>query len=412
MEDDWWTAHDFTLQSSGDEALQWQGGLFYYFQHYNQPYQVQAKNQTQFQSPVCLGALSGLGANSCGTSGGLDGFGLPLGAASPNEQFAYFQYKMNVETVSPYGQMSYKINDQFKITGSLRWSWDDKWGTENTRYLSLQALLQNPTALAASLHQGTNSTPGAPANAFCEPFYMVAGVNTPSTDVTQAVICSTGIGINNLSSASCRSGPLAYGVKSAAVITPQGYASRQIGTVTSALTGGVDLDWTPTPDIFTYVRYNRGYASPSFNAGQVIANPASRSEFLNAFEGGYKESFGKNLLVDLAAYYYDYDDIQQPFSVNNGGVISSLFINVPKAVSEGVEAEVYWTPVKDLSVTGSYSFDHTQVLTGCTNPLLPSGPNNLCLIDTADPTAIAPGAHPVGGVERPERQGQSAAERA
>ena len=94
--------------------------------------------------------------------------------------------------------------------------------------------------------------------------------------------------------------------------------------------------------------------------------------------------------------------MQTPFSISNGGVISSLFINVPKAVSEGVEAEVYWTPVKDLSLTVSYSYDHTAVQTACTGTVSAAGvltpaPNALCLIDTADPAAIQPGASPFPG---------------
>ena len=394
VEDDWWTAHDFALQSTTDAALQWQAGLFYYFQHYNQPYQVQAPDQPQFANPICLPVALGAPLNSCGLATG-------AAPANPSNQVAYFQYKFDVQTVSPYAQVSYKINDQFKITGDLRWTSDDKSGTENTRYLSLQALLLNPTALAPGA-----CAPGVGANAACQPLYLLAGANTPVADVTQFVICSTGtatpnLPANNLQNPACTKGPLAYGVKSAATITSRGYATRQLGVDTSALTGGVNLEWTPTPDIFTYFRYGRGYESPSFNAGQVIAAPASKPEYLNAYELGYKQTFGRKLLVDIAAYYYDYQDMETPFSVNNGGVINSLFINVPSAVSEGIEVEAYWTPITDLTLTASYSYDHTSVQTGCngtvTGGVLTPAPGSLCLVDTADPNAIQPGANPFPG---------------
>ena len=74
-----------------------------------------------------------------------------------------------------------------------------------------------------------------------------------------------------------------------------------------------------------------------------------KPEFLNAYEIGYKQSFGKNLLIDIAAFYYDYDGLQLPISITNGGVTQALFVNVPKSVSDGVEIEGYWTPVRDLS---------------------------------------------------------------
>jgi iron complex outermembrane receptor protein len=408
VEDDYWTDHDFTLQSTTDGPLQWTGGLFYYFQHYNQPYQVTAAEQPQFAAPLCLPALVG-SALSCGTASSPAAAAAGAAAPNPNLQVAYFQYQFNVQTISPYGQVSYKFNDQLKLTGSLRWTQDQKNGTENTRYISLQALLSSPTAAAAGAC-GTGGIAGTgAASGACLPLYMLAGAATPTADVTQAVICSTGTGTTNLTpgvapsagNTSCLSGPLAYGVRSAAVIEANGDAHRALGTTTSAFTGGADLEWTPTPDIFTYLRYGRGYTSPSFNAGQVIANPASKPEYLNAYEIGYKENFGRNLLIDLAAFYYDYDEVQTPLSISNGGVVSSLFINVPKAVSEGVEAEVYWTPVKDLSFTLSYSYDHTAVQTACTGTVtsgvLTPAPNALCLIDTNDPGAIEPGAQPFPG---------------
>ena len=51
MEDDWWTAHDLTFQSTSDGPLQWTAGAFYYFQHYNQPYQVSDPLQPQLAQP-------------------------------------------------------------------------------------------------------------------------------------------------------------------------------------------------------------------------------------------------------------------------------------------------------------------------------------------------------------------------
>ena len=47
IEDDWWTAHDMTFESTTDGPLQWTAGGFFYFQHYNQPYQVNDPAQPQ-----------------------------------------------------------------------------------------------------------------------------------------------------------------------------------------------------------------------------------------------------------------------------------------------------------------------------------------------------------------------------
>jgi iron complex outermembrane receptor protein len=124
-------------------------------------------------------------------------------------------------------------------------------------------------------------------------------------------------------------------------------------------------------------------------------------ETLNSYEIGYKQSFGKSLLVDLAAFYYDYIGFQLPISITNGGVTQAQFVNVPKAKSEGIEAEIYWSPVRDLTITGSYSYDNTAVLTGCSGAVaggvLTPASGSLCLIDTNDPNAVSPQARPFPG---------------
>ena len=140
------------------------------------------------------------------------------------------------------------------------------------------------------------------------------------------------------------------------MILPNGYAQRQLAITSSAVTGGAEVEFTPTPDIFTYARYGRGYASPSFNAGIVSAAPEVAPEFLNSYEIGYKQSFGRNLLIDMAAFYYDYDDFQLPISINNnGGHSRRQFVNVPKARSDGHR-------VRRLLDAGQRPEHHAQLL--------------------------------------------------
>jgi iron complex outermembrane receptor protein len=371
VEDDWWTAHDLTFQSTNDSPLQWTVGGFGYYQHYNQPYRVYDNNQPQLAQPV-FAPPTALVSASC--PGFLCGFTTPaadLAAPNPSHTIGYFDYKFNVMSFGGYGQASYKINDQLKVAGDLRYSWDRKWGVENTRYIFWGSGL-----LDAAL-----------------PFF---GPGTQALDLTSSIVCLTG------NPADCNNGSLAPGVKSKGVILPNGYAQRQLAITSDAVTGGGELEWTPTPDIFTYFRYGRGYESPSFNAGQVIALPATKPEFLNAYEIGYKQTFGKTLLVNIAAFYYDYIGLQVPLAISNGGVIQSLFVNVPKSLSEGVELEAYWTPIEPLTLTLSYSYDRTEVLTGCSGNVNALGafvanPGTLCIQDTNDPAAVAPGANPVPG---------------
>jgi iron complex outermembrane receptor protein len=356
-EDDWWTGHDITLQSTTDSPLQWTAGAFFYHQHYDQPYEVSDPLQPQLANPLLTTA------------------------ANPRHDILYLDYKFDVNSYAGYGQASYKINDQFKVTGNLRYSYDEKTGTEAARYLFFGA--------------GNATLPDIDA------LSGILGVNTPAYDITAFQTCLSGTPDTAAHPNACNGNVLGSGVTSKGVINAAGYATRNLGITSDAVTGGADVEWTPRPDIFTYFRYGRGYESPSFNAGQVLANPAVGAEFLNSYEVGYKQSFGRALLIDVAAFYYDYDDLQLPISVTNGGVTQSQFINVPKAESAGVELEAYWSPVKDLLVTASYSYDHTAILTSCTGTLsggiLTPAAGALCLQDTNDPAAVAKGARPFPG---------------
>jgi iron complex outermembrane recepter protein len=350
-EDDYWTAHDLSFQSTTDSPLQWTAGAFGYYQHYNEPYQVSDPSQPQLAQPL----------NDTGTA---------LAAPNPLHQILYIAYNFNVQSYGGYGQVSYKLNDQLKITGDLRFSSDQKYGSEAARYVDFNALLADSAVL---------------------------GSGTPSLDITPIETCLSG----NPNDCNSAKNGLGKGVTTMGVIGPNGYATRDLGIDSNAATGGAGIDWTPTSDIFAYARYDRGYAAPSFNAGLVLANPATQSEDINAYQVGYKESFGKSLLVDLAAFYYDYENLQLPITFADGDVTSSEFINVPKSITTGVEAEVYWTPVNNLVVTFSYSFDYSEIQTKCfgklTGGVLTPAANATCLEDTNDPAAVEKGANAVPG---------------
>ncbi|HEY3799718.1 MAG TPA: TonB-dependent receptor, partial [Caulobacteraceae bacterium] len=385
-EDDTWTAHDISFQSNTDAPFQWQVGAFYYWQYYNQPYLVTDPNQPQLTHPdTVLGAPAAIMDKAfivpVVNPTGFVGFTAPtLAAANPNNEITLADYRFDVTSAAGYGQFSYKFNDQFKFTGNIRYTADSKQGTEDYRTIQF----------AATEIDGFSS------------FF---GAATPALDVTPALVCPTG---NNTTSGnalnpagSCVSGTNAKGVTSAATLQSDGSWKRGLGDTSSAVTGGADLDWTPTPDIFAYARYSRGYESMSFTAGTIAANPEVSPEFINAYEIGYKQSIGHQLSFDTAVFYYDYEGLQLPISVSVGGVTLGAFINVPKAVSEGVELEGFWTPIRNFVVSASYSYDYSAITTGCSGTLtagaLTPAANALCIIDTNDPAAIQPGANPFPG---------------
>jgi iron complex outermembrane recepter protein len=353
-ENDWWTSHEVSLSSTTRSPFQYIIGAIYYFQQYSQPTFVTAPGQANLANPIFSS-------------------GAPA-AANPSRLLVENNYQLENQEAAGYAQLSYKITDQIKITGSLRYTYDNKSGSEEDRDVAFN-------------------------NTVIDELSPLFGAFTPGVDVTSTLVCPTGRGVPG--SASCLTGPLAKGVSSIGTLKPNGVFNRGLNGTSSAVTGGFGIEYTPTPDIFVYARYNRGYAPLSFNAGFVSSNPEVAPEFVNSYEVGYKQNINHQLSFDVAAYYIDYDDIQLPITVNVGGVNEAQYLSVPKAESTGIELEGTWNPIRDLIFTLSYSYDYTAVLTGCSGRIsggvLTPSAGSACIANTEDPAANGPGAKPVAG---------------
>ena len=359
-EKDRWTSHEINIQSTSDGPFQWQVGGLYYFQHYTNPITTSAPDQPQLAQPYLLPPL----ANPAVPAG-------ILAAPNPHNYIVYTNYKLSTESEGVYAQASYKLNDDWKVTGNIRYSNDEKSGSEYDREVAFNSQI-------------------------IEELSPFLGAYTPSVDATSQVACPTG------NPANCTTGALAPGVKSAGVLATSGRYNgdviRQLDGTSNALTGGAGIEYTPNRDIFIYARYSRGYQGLTFNAGQVTPNPEVAPETIDAYDIGYKQNIGRKISFDIAAFYYDYTNLQVPVSLPVGPVVTPEFVNVPSSVSSGVEFEGSWVPVDHLLLTASYSFDYTAFQTGCsfTAGAANSGSKSLCVEDVYDPNAVATGAKPVG----------------
>jgi len=332
QEDKHWISHELNLTSTHDGALQWLAGAYYYQEGYKQPVSVQLPDQPQFAAP----------------------------ANGPrNLQRYWYDTRPEFENRSyaAFGQIDWQVTDTLKLTAGLRYSHDRKFGQEEARIVCF--------ALVAC--------------GFAPQSY---GSQTPAIDITAAAVGS-GRGPN---------GALLPGVSVATVIDPvTGLARRHLDASWQATTGTVGLDWKPTDDILAYAKYSRGYKAGGFNSGiiaPVVANPYTDKESNNAYEAGFKWNFGRTFQANFSAFYYDYSNFQAPVSIvnNSGGIglAQTVFLNIPKAISKGFEIETIWAPIDNLRIMANYSYNDAYLdeATG--------------IIDSSDPTAVAPGARPAG----------------
>ncbi|HWF01964.1 MAG TPA: TonB-dependent receptor [Caulobacteraceae bacterium] len=355
-----WSSHEVTFSSTWNKPVQWIAGLYYFWETDNNPVTAQNIDQPQFASP-------------------LDAVSLAPSAPNPGRYQFFLDYQDRVQSAAAYSQIDWKIMPTLKLTGGLRYTFDWKHGQEETRYVYFG---ENPyAALPDSVAIG-----GVPLNSIFTP--QTFGANLPAFDVTTSLISfSPGPGICSLPTLNT-SGPYA------------GAYSRCLSDHSSALTGTAGIEWTPNDQTLVYARYNRGYKAFAFYAGYIGPGVEAKPEHVDDFEIGYKGSFGRNFTLDANAFYYNYTNDQVPIGVIVGGAGGAAatqvteFINIPKAVSEGVELTAYWRPIRHLDLSLTYGLDRTSISSRCS--LVDGVATGACYEDAADPFATSPKARPVG----------------
>jgi iron complex outermembrane receptor protein len=351
-----WFSHEITLSSTWNKPLQWVAGIYYFNETDNNPETDYLPGQAQVASPLNVNTLA-------------------PAAPNPSQDEFLLDYQDRIQSAAAYAQVDWKVVPHLKLTGGFRYTLDWKHGTEETRYVYFgdNVFATQPNSVTVG---------GVPLNSIFTP--QVMGANLPAFDITTAEISFAG----------------AKGVCSLPLLQTAGAFAgdytRCLSDHSQAPTGTAGIEWTPNDDTLVYARYNRGYKAFAFNAGFISANTEAAPEHVNDYEIGYKGTFGRNFTLDANAFYYDYSNDQVPIGVPNGSVTLTEFINIPKAVSDGVELEAYWRPVRHLDLSLTYGFDHTTITSGCT--IVGGVPSGACVVDALDPLGTAAGAHTVATI--------------
>ncbi|MBI1200319.1 MAG: TonB-dependent receptor [Phenylobacterium sp.] len=251
-------------------------------------------------------------------------------AANPTRDFADQNASLTSDAWAVFGQAKYELNEQFAVTAGLRYSHDKKDGTESQRLV----------------------------------LYSPAGPFGPALGGALAFDVSTDLD------------PTTAGVQN----------SRSLSNSWEALSGTLNLDWTPDSDTLVYAKYSRGYKSGGFLLGTLAPDPEAKKETVNAFEVGTKKTIARTLQINGAVFYNDYNDLQINLQQLNAARTASAnnFVNVD-ARAYGLELEAVWQPIDHLQINASYGYLNTKITDGC------------CFYDPADPSALLPSARPSGG---------------
>jgi iron complex outermembrane receptor protein len=337
-------SNELDIASTGQGPVQWIGGLYQFHEKYTQPINVNSPDQAQIASPYSLGTLIGglVGAIPIQNS-------LVAAPANPTRS-VYNEYTALAEnSYGVFGQIDWQPSSQFKITTGLRYSYDKKDGDQ-----AFREILFDGDAISPLL-------PPLGVNQF--------GANAPAFDATS---CTTGT----------------YRGAGPCTINAAGAAQTTLNAHWDAVTGVAALSWTPATDILGYAKYSRGYKAGGFNSGVNAVDPETSQETVDAFEVGYKETFGGTFQANLATFYYNYKNDQQPLGELDPttNVINTIIVNIPVVHTYGAELETLWNPVPDLNILLNYAYLHATI----------SSTNGVCYQDATDPQALAPGANTGG----------------
>ncbi|WP_411286450.1 TonB-dependent receptor [Phenylobacterium sp.] len=348
-----WISHELNLASTNDGPFQWLLGAYNYWEEYEQPVYTTMFDQPELSGPLALPTVF------CAQT---------LNSCAPIDQRRIYDNRPELEIKSRavFGQIDWEFAPTWKTTLGLRYSQDEKSGRESVRVLCFAV----PACLAAP--ELNPVLPGA-IGSFVRP-----------VDLTQ---------LPTVVSAPTAAQGLPPGVSSFTTYDrATGFATRSYDAEWSAVTGTAGLQWEPNDDSLIYARYSRGYKAGGFRIGidtVLGASPITNKELADAFEVGLKQNFlNDQLQVNLAAFRYNYDNAQVPITVvaTSGGLAqaNSIFYNIPKAISQGIEVETTWQPINNLQFLFNYSYLDAKVKEA------------IGVVDPADPAALDRDARPVG----------------
>jgi iron complex outermembrane receptor protein len=330
-------SQEFRLQSNQDQRLRWIAGLYFF-----QEDSVLAQNirfgvgipasapplnadTGGFLPPTCseIGEIPigppAIAGGSLGLWGVSQGFTCGYQGAGYSDIMSFSIATMENSVWSPYVQFEYDINDDLKFTLGLRY-------TDDTKELP-------------SYYVG---------------FMDITGFAT-DTFFTEELLRSTAAAQLGDGTAS----PVCTGGRFCAQDTTR-------ADLTAEEWGGkFGFDWHVTPNHMLYASYSRGFRSGRYDVeflhgpqtGFVLAD--STPETLDSYEIGAKLTLADNTVnLNISAFFYEWKN-KQAFFVDP--VTGPAFGNIPKAESQGVEIELYWSPTPSLFVSAGLGLLDTEI---------------------------------------------------
>ncbi len=360
-EDEEFYSHEFNIASTWDKPVQYIAGLYYYHEKFQYPIDIFQGNQAQLDQP--LNAVTMVPA-----------------APNPTRLLLHNNTFFSVSSKAAFAQVDWKILHDFKLTGGIRYTSDEKKGIEEERVIcfALPQCGTNPSTLGSLI-----GTAAAGIPAFGIP--PIPG----SVDITLAQSGTlTSAQVASLATTGRATGAGQQGVVGYTYNAANGNLRRSLRDGWNAVTGTAGVEWTPDRKTLVYGKYSRGYKAGTFNTVtgfSFTSYPYAGPESMDAFEAGLKKDWSRRLQTNLTGFYQVYYDAQYPVTITQAtGPNIGVFYNIPRSIIQGVELETTWAPIDHLNILFTYAYLDAHISKAC------------CISDGNDPAAIQPGATPAG----------------
>jgi iron complex outermembrane receptor protein len=290
-------SHELQLVSASNGPLQWVTGIYYYHSETQQPYTIASLEAGYLDNTIPLDSPTNpttVKAN--------------LGNRLQYQQHA----DLDVDSYAAYADGNYTFNEKWKLTAGIRYSYDEKEGTEE------QYVVADPYAVGLGVLEPIWNGPAFPANC--------CGI----------------------------------------LITDPAEANRKVDDDWNNVAGRVVLDYLLTDEQMLYASISSGYKAGGFRLGSLQPNPSFDPEEVISYEIGYKGTYADVLRVNAAAYFYDYTDMQVlvPY-LNDVNLPVEEIINVDESEVKGFEVEATWLATDALTLMANYSYIDGEYTSFC-----------------------------------------------
>ncbi|MCI2260620.1 TonB-dependent receptor [Xanthomonas indica] len=116
------------------------------------------------------------------------------------------------------------------------------------------------------------------------------------------------------------------------------------------------------PNVNVYAKVARGFRGPTIQGRSAVFNSdftTADSETILSWEAGIKSNlFDNRLRLNVTGFTYTVDDIQLNGNDANG---NGVLFNADKAKAYGMEADLDWRPIPNLSLTAGLSLLHSEI---------------------------------------------------